>query len=205
LTARPQAAITPSVFMIFTSERHLKILQEKDNIVLIGTYFDELVRHHPSLKDPVFTAIIMPTLDKILALWRDHKPLDADRSWYCLTSTTALRGNEDIPMEEAETGTSSGATEGNATEEPSGQAEELSAKLHGGNAILDFIDVMSHVSSFVDDNTVFITDALSLKFLNGLFHQAGSLQLPGLCDNFVQLGGLSRLTDLIFKFPLLPL
>ncbi|KIJ39919.1 hypothetical protein M422DRAFT_257242 [Sphaerobolus stellatus SS14] len=54
-TARPN--IIPSIFSIFTSDRHLKVLSEKENAVVFGTAVDELIRHHPSLKDKVFAAI----------------------------------------------------------------------------------------------------------------------------------------------------
>ncbi|KAJ7742399.1 hypothetical protein B0H14DRAFT_2637660 [Mycena olivaceomarginata] len=47
--------------------RYLKVLLDKENVVLIGTTIDELVRHHPSLKAPVFDAL-KATLSKIEVL-----------------------------------------------------------------------------------------------------------------------------------------
>lgn len=52
LAARP--SIIPGLLSIFTSERHLRVLQDKENAVLIGTSIDELIRHHPFLKAAVF-------------------------------------------------------------------------------------------------------------------------------------------------------
>jgi E3 ubiquitin-protein ligase HUWE1 len=40
-------SIIPSIISIFTSERHLKVLIDKENAVIIGTAVDELIRHHP--------------------------------------------------------------------------------------------------------------------------------------------------------------
>lgn len=45
-------------FSIFSSDRHIKILQERDNGNMIGAAFDELIRHHPSLKDKILQASV---------------------------------------------------------------------------------------------------------------------------------------------------
>ena len=42
LNARPNTI--PSLFTIFTSEEHQRVLQEKENAVLIGTSIEELIR-----------------------------------------------------------------------------------------------------------------------------------------------------------------
>jgi hypothetical protein len=55
LAARP--SIIPGLLSIFTSERHLRVLQDKENAVLIGTSIDELIRHHPFLKTAVFEGV----------------------------------------------------------------------------------------------------------------------------------------------------
>ena len=55
LAARP--SIIPGLLSIFTSERHLRVLQDKENAVLIGTSIDELIRHHPFLKAAVFEGV----------------------------------------------------------------------------------------------------------------------------------------------------
>ena len=54
----------PTLFSVFTSERHAKMLHEKENAALLGNAFDELIRHHPNLKDAVFEAVAA-TLVKI--------------------------------------------------------------------------------------------------------------------------------------------
>lgn len=43
-------------FKIFSSEKHVRILQDRDNGNMIGASFDELIRHHPTLKDKVMEA-----------------------------------------------------------------------------------------------------------------------------------------------------
>jgi E3 ubiquitin-protein ligase HUWE1 len=55
LLDRPQ--VLERFFGIFTTNKHVKLLQDKDNAVMVGNAIDELVRHHPALCDRVFAAI----------------------------------------------------------------------------------------------------------------------------------------------------
>lgn len=122
LTARP--TIIPGLFSIFTSERHQRVLQDKENAVLIGTTVDELIRHHPMLKTSVFEAI-KSTLSKIEDLGNAYVIQENVKQWYKLlpplaptagalsaASTTAPTpaltprpgsavGDADVTMEEA--------------------------------------------------------------------------------------------------------
>ncbi|KAF5393284.1 hypothetical protein D9757_000601 [Collybiopsis confluens] len=82
LAAHP--SIIPAIFSIFTSDRHLKILLEKENAVLIGTAIDELIRHHPFLKRQVFEAL-KSTMTKIEELGHAYVPPDDIRHFYNLT------------------------------------------------------------------------------------------------------------------------
>lgn len=47
-----------SFFSIFTSSLHRKALQESELSSILGTSFDELVRHHPSLKSEVIDEVL---------------------------------------------------------------------------------------------------------------------------------------------------
>lgn len=154
LSCRP--SIIPGIFAIFTSERHLKVLQDKENAVLIGTAMDELIRHHPALKGPVFEAL-RATLGKIEQLGADWKASRDVREWYQLVPVSSeaveyVADDEDIIMDadsegatEAET---SGATSAAATEQggaaPSLVAEEPALRTHD-NVIVSFIDVVGRV------------------------------------------------------------
>jgi E3 ubiquitin-protein ligase HUWE1 len=104
LIARP--TIIPGLFSIFTSERHQRVLQDKENAVLIGSAVDELIRHHPSLKSAVFEAI-KSTLSKIEDLGNTFTPSENTESWYSLVRTTASAvpapADEDVPMRSSET------------------------------------------------------------------------------------------------------
>ena len=90
---------------MFTFERHLKVLQDKENAVLIGTAMDELIRDHPVLKEWVFKAL-RATLGKIKDLrvtW--EVPVDV-REWYELVPISSEElecEDKDVVMDGAET------------------------------------------------------------------------------------------------------
>lgn len=131
LTARP--TIIPGLFSIFTSERHQRILQDKENAVLIGSAVDELIRHHPSLKPAVFEAI-KSTLSKVEDLGNTFTPSENTESWYGLVRTTASTiqapVDEDVLMRSSDT-----APSDEATSESTGRANALATSL-----VDDFLD-----------------------------------------------------------------
>ncbi|KAG4300575.1 hypothetical protein PCK1_003004 [Pneumocystis canis] len=60
----------PSFFSIFTSSLHRKALQESELSSILGTSFDELVRHHPSLKSEVIDEVLS-MLKRVLQIGLD--------------------------------------------------------------------------------------------------------------------------------------
>ncbi|KAI0051234.1 hypothetical protein FA95DRAFT_1602906 [Auriscalpium vulgare] len=176
LAARP--TIIPGFFSIFTSERHQRVLQDKENAVMIGTSVDELIRHHPSLKPAVFEAI-KSTLSKIEDLGNAYVPPDNIKSWYALVPSPppqAATSDADVVMapaqEEASTTPPSSnppvaSSAAEATEENTGKSHE--------NLIISYIDVLC-------------------RFLEGLFQHAPH------CNEFMTsydgLESLGRLTAL---------
>ncbi|KAJ4483401.1 hypothetical protein J3R30DRAFT_3834848 [Lentinula aciculospora] len=181
LAAHP--SIIPAIFSIFTSDRHLKILLEKENAVLIGTAVDELIRHHPFLKAPVFQAL-KSTMLKIEELGHAYLPPDDIRNWYQLTvvrpSSPSASEDEDR-MDGLE---SSEAKESSPPPPPAYTAallephSEEAMRLHENN-IISFIDILG-------------------RFLEGLF------QHPPHCRDFIsQTNGLVFLGKLT-ALPCLP-
>ena len=156
LTARP--TIIPCLFSIFTSERHQRVLQDKENAVLIGSAVDELIRHHPSLKPAVFEAI-KSTLSKIEDLGSTFTPPDGTESWYGLARTSAsapqapadddvmMRSSDTVPVDEA-------------ASEPTGRQDLLTISLTDDlldenasgrsheNIIVSYLDVICRVIRF---------------------------------------------------------
>lgn len=147
LASRP--GIIPGFFSIFTSEKHQRMLQEKENSVIIGTAVEELVRHHPALKTQVFEAV-QTTLGKIEELGNAYTVPEEHKHWYMLrptkgnsggsSSTVTLGGDRDIEMDAAE-----GSASVNAELESILQGhEDNSFKAHD-NVIVSFIDVFCKV------------------------------------------------------------
>jgi E3 ubiquitin-protein ligase HUWE1 len=147
LTARP--SIIPAIFSIFTSERHLKVLLEKENAVLIGTAIDELIRHHPMLKTPVFEAM-KSTMTKIEELGNAFEPSEDSRQWYKLLSTPAAETESSMEGVEETEVVVGPATLSSETEPPmsSSGAEEFIQKPHDNN-VVSFIDVFGRVRFFL--------------------------------------------------------
>ncbi|KAL4252810.1 UPL family protein [Abortiporus biennis] len=179
LTARP--TIIPALFSIFVSERHQRVLQEKENAVLIGTSIEELIRHHPSLKDSVFQSIktTLGTIEELGKNWvcpEDLKP------WYTLQPVSspnpvATSGSDDhdVVMEAAEpTDTAPKSTE------PAD--DEASPKSHD-NIIISYIDVFC-------------------KFIEGFFqHVPHCRDFITNTDGLERLGRLTALPSLPYDFP----
>jgi len=157
LTARP--TIIPGLFSIFTSERHQRVLQDKENAVLIGSAVDELIRHHPSLKAAVFDAI-KSTLSKIEDLGSTFTPSESTEAWYGLVRTASsasqASADEDVLMR------SSDAPSDEATSESTSRHNVVIASLTDDvldenaagrsheNIIVSYLDVICRVITFLD-------------------------------------------------------
>ncbi|KAI5123932.1 hypothetical protein M0805_006347 [Coniferiporia weirii] len=180
LAARP--SIIPALFSIFTSEKHLKILTDKENAASIGSSIDELVRHHPSLRAAVFSSLIS-TLRKIEELGLAYEPPNDIRQFYTLSITRTPAQAEDVAMDDVQTtpaplesSLADAATTSN--EELGSTAEELQTKAHD-NIVINYIDAIG-------------------RFLEGLF------QHPSHCKDFINTtDGLDCLAKLL-ALPCLP-
>ncbi|KAF9566753.1 hypothetical protein CPC08DRAFT_814629 [Agrocybe pediades] len=175
LAKRP--SIIPTIFSIFTSESHLKVLIDKENAVIVGTAVDELIRHHPFLKGPVFDAL-KSTFSRIESLGMAYVPPPSIRHWYQLVPVTAESGSDnDVSMQDV---AASSAEPLQSPDRPAGTIEEEhddedeNAKSHN-NTVVSYIDIVG-------------------RFLEGFF------QHPPHCRDFVTttdaLERLGRLTGL---------
>ncbi|KAI6134471.1 hypothetical protein EV401DRAFT_2052880 [Pisolithus croceorrhizus] len=144
LAARP--SIIPGIFSIFTSERHLKVLRDKENAVLIGTSIDELIRHHPSLKAPVFDAV-KSTLSKIEDAGNAFIIPEDKKEWYELLTMQPAEESVEVAMEGVESETPL---------DPASLLEEDNFKQdatqtdHDNNVVM-YIDVICRISSTPED------------------------------------------------------
>ncbi|KZT26754.1 hypothetical protein NEOLEDRAFT_1062431 [Neolentinus lepideus HHB14362 ss-1] len=177
LTVRP--TIIPGLFSVFTSDRHLKVLQDKENSVLIGSAIDELIRHHPSLKQPVFEAI-KSTLGKIEDLGNTYVVPDDLRPWYGLSSVSNDVAHMEGLNDTQEGGPSTLEIDPAVTPPPesTSTSDEASPKAHD-NIVVHYIDVVG-------------------RFLEGLFQHT-----PHCRDFISSTDGMERLLRLT-ALPCLP-
>jgi E3 ubiquitin-protein ligase HUWE1 len=144
-------SIIPGFFSIFTSEKHQRMLQEKENAVIIGTAVEELVRHHPTLKMQVFEAIKM-TMGKIEELGNAYEVPEEHKQWYLLRPTKANSGpssstgahGDDVDVEMGVAGASGSGTANAESEGTLHLHDDNSFKAHD-NVIVSFIDVLGKV------------------------------------------------------------
>jgi E3 ubiquitin-protein ligase HUWE1 len=139
--------IIPGIFSIFTSDRHLKVLLDKENAVLIGTAMDELIRHHPSLKTIVFESI-KSTLSKIEILGEAYVVPADIQHWYKLVPAPESPADEGAPMEGVESENNSSLdskpSEVARHDESTFIVEESVPKPHDNN-IVSYIDAIGRV------------------------------------------------------------
>jgi E3 ubiquitin-protein ligase HUWE1 len=135
ILSRP--SILPSIISILVSERHVKILLEKENAVLVGTAVDELIRHHPVLRDSVFDGVIA-VLSKIEDLGNAYEPPEGIRQWYTLLPPKSAASKDDVVMADAA---------GGSSEILSSPENQQSPKSHE-NEIVSYIDVTGRVCVF---------------------------------------------------------
>ncbi|KAI6021384.1 hypothetical protein BKA83DRAFT_4464115 [Pisolithus microcarpus] len=172
LAARP--SIIPGIFSIFTSDPHLKVLRDKENAVLIGTSIDELIRHHPSLKAPVFEAV-KSTLSKIEDAGNAFIIPEDKTEWYELLTVQPAEESTEVAMEGVESETPQG---------PASLLEEDNFK-------------QDATQTDHDNNVVMYIDVIC-RFLEGLF------QHPQHCKDFINTeDGLDRIGRLT-ALPCLP-
>lgn len=147
-------AVMSTFFSMFTSEAHIKILLEKDNANAIGGAIDELVRHHPSLKDVVFESI-MGTLQKIEDLGNAFQIPKDQEHLYKLVSPASSQASTAPAQDPTPSSSTWLAAEGGSTV-PSGvvtpaapepEEQEAAKGDRGDNAIASHIDILCRVSN----------------------------------------------------------
>ncbi|THH30438.1 hypothetical protein EUX98_g3760 [Antrodiella citrinella] len=189
LAARP--TIIPGLLSIFTSERHQRVLQEKENAVLIGTAIEELIRHHPSLKNSVYDAV-RSTMGTIEELGNSFVVPEDLKSWYIIQPAISTQSvgvqtsDNDVPMEPIEPAEVTTQVAPTPMDEPPAkdplEPEDDEVKIHG-NLVTSYIDVFC-------------------KFLEGFFqHVPHCRDFITNADSMKRLGNLTALPCLPYDYP----
>lgn len=167
--------LIPKLFSLFTSERHTKVFQDRDNANAFGAAIDELMRHQPSLK-PLVMESIMRSLDDISQMGRTFElPQDPKaRAAYGLLAVG------DAAAAAAAAGARAVALADVVTDEPDPIRKEDLTKLET-NPVIAAIDV---VSRFLEG--LFQTSSHCKEFIkmDGLEKLLGYYSLPCLPYDF---------------------
>ena len=182
-------------FSIFSSEKHVKILQDRDNGSLVGAAFDELIRHHPTLKDKVMAATI-EALEAIREKGRAYVP-EGTGEGYTLqlpVDTEILDGTNPVASSSnaAVEPTPVDAAPADANTPPTPKIEEPE-----DNQILQCIDVIARVRFLSCQSKSRILTTRREQFLEGLFQNLAH------CKDFVKLEPYDLILDL-FSLPCAP-
>jgi E3 ubiquitin-protein ligase HUWE1 len=144
---------------------------DKENAVLIGTAIDELIRHHPSLKTPVFEAI-KATLSKIEELGKAFVVPSSQQHWYNLVPVQTS-SDSDVPMEDLE---GSSHTTGEMTIEQDNEDEDIADRSHD-NEVVGYIDIIGRVSISCNELELAFTLPSSWKACFSIVRIVGTLSL----------------------------
>lgn len=94
--------IIAKLLSLLTSERHIKVLSDQDNVTVFGGAIDELIRHQPTMKEAVIDEILK-IIKAIHAAGRDYKPPEVpDVAMYELSevSQASLSHFEEVSLNE---------------------------------------------------------------------------------------------------------
>lgn len=201
LAARP--AVIPKMMDILTSERHLKVLQEKEAASQMGAFCDELVRHHPSLKEPVLKAVLA-VINRIAELGSaDRNDLD--------TIYHLLPAGAEVPTGQAGSSSTSVATSISSSEVEAGassssssdpvlaaESAEAASAAPANATTTKAVDLgpAEPAEGYIDNNVVLFIQ-VTCRFLEGLFHNQSH------CKDFIKAGGLTQILN-FYTLPCLP-
>lgn len=144
-----RSTIIPKVFSILTSDRHVKTLQDKDNATYLGAAMDELIRHHPSLKDVVFSAI-QGVLERIVVLGNEYVIPQSEAASYGLRPLAEEHDTEMAPAQAATASSSTPGTTESSTPAVTKKSEETDPAALGEDGaasqpIITYIDIACRV------------------------------------------------------------
>lgn len=152
---RRESVIT-RMFEVLISERHTKTLGDKENATYLGASVDELIRHHPSLKDVVFKAI-KEVMNKIVEMGNEYViPPNEAANYGLVPVVEEVDVDMEIPSKEASTSaptstTSAEGVVGSTSESPAtkpaedGDTSASASDDSSSHPIITYIDIACRV------------------------------------------------------------
>ncbi|KZV95100.1 hypothetical protein EXIGLDRAFT_644511 [Exidia glandulosa HHB12029] len=194
LAARP--TVIPKLFETFTSEKHIKVLHEKENAMVMGSAVDELIRHHPNLKTTVFASVIA-TLAKIEELGNAYvEPTGAETPFKLQLVPRPVDATEQQDAEMSQAIAMELGQPRPPTPIPAAQPDAAQNTV-GGNQSTENVEYMNKQPDVFDNIIVSYVDVIG-RFLEGLFQHT-----PHCRDFVANTDGLERLGRL-FTLPAMP-
>lgn len=175
LLARP---LVDKYFEIFTSREHVELLRDRDSAVILGSSIEELIRHHPALKEKLMKGI-HGVLQALRANGEIFVVPDGEEGYGLVAASTA----RDVPMQEAAAATEQ-ATGAGQEQGPDQARQEQDAKDKDkkkeeeefkNNEATDAIDVFGRVRIPRNPVSTPSADLRILQFLEGLFQNSGQV------------------------------
>ncbi|KAH9820843.1 hypothetical protein DFH28DRAFT_1121207 [Melampsora americana] len=187
-----------SIFAVFTKEKHVKILRDRDHASVVGSTIDELIRHQPSLKQAVLEATL-DFLRRIDSIGRANDSTNLKSHLYELQCVSKDDGetkthegksehqedpmsgksdsqevvmNEAQPLSASEGGAIPQASSASKQKEKDGEKEKDG---HANNAVLLQIDVACRLLESMLQNVAHCQDFISMGALDVLL---GLVRLP---------------------------
>lgn len=188
----------PKLFDLFTSERHIKVLQDRDNASMIGQSIDELIRHQPSMKQSVMDQIFV-TMEKIKKAGEEFKPTQDEEKNYRL-KLTELTPSADQASVAPTTSTSTSTGDAVMTDVSGSSAAAGDNRAQEPVPIADVITdevENSRKPPVIADNPVVAFMDITARFLEGLF------QTTSHWKDFLKADGLTKLLK-FYSLPCLP-
>ncbi|GAA5942817.1 hypothetical protein JCM10213_002959 [Rhodosporidiobolus nylandii] len=189
--------LIPKYFAVFTSPKHNELLRDRDSALVIGSAIDELIRHHPTLREPVMKSI-MQVFGDIKALGEKFVPPEGEQGYTLLPASSApageqKEGNEamavdtaaapaapagsgdrDVQMQDEATGERE--KEQKKKEEEQGKENEVTIAIDVFGRFLEgLFQNLGHVGDFVAQDNAFdvVLDLLALPYTPAIMQKNG--------------------------------
>lgn len=171
---------------LLTSERHVKVFQDQDNVTVFGASIDELVRHQPSMKQVVMDGIFK-VLDAIQAAGHAYEaPITEKVSMYQLSLVEhppeQAGHDEDGAIVQEHT------MKTDANNDPNDAVRVTRQSMALADVIMDEADVYNRKDDALKEpNTVASYMDVTARFLEVLFQSSNH------CKDFLRADGLDKL------------
>ena len=191
-----KSSALPAFFSTFESPAHVEVMRSVDFLPHLGNVFDELVRHHPALKDDVLSSILV-MVARLRFICRPESTCSchANRLWL-KDENGKIKGADSLRAQD----TFNGFQVNDANPEDGNRATRILKLPNGAELSIDRpqnqIKNGNKIEFGKDDKDINVADYVTcvMSFLVGLFEN------QSFCASFLEAGG----AELVLDFAVLP-